>query len=94
MLRTLGVDQHGARLHRHFLAAQRLDDHDAQPGQRDDDDEQDGDRRGDAGRPADLQPGDFGQARPSAGPMRPSTSMSCTAPARHTPTTSQISPGR
>ena len=45
----------------HFLAAERLDDDEAQPGQGDDDDEQDGQRHDDARPAAQFGAGDLGE---------------------------------
>ena len=64
--RVGGIDQHGAGLHRHLLAAERLDHDDAQARQRDDDDVEDGDRRGHPRGRADLGAGDRGEALPPA----------------------------
>ncbi len=60
------VSKRGPLGHRHALAAQGLDDHDAQSGQRDDDHVQDGDRRGRAGDRPKLLAGDLGQALAAA----------------------------
>jgi hypothetical protein len=76
-------DERGPATHRDLLTSQGLDDRDPRTGQGDDDDVKDGDRRGWAG-------GRIPPRRVEAA----STIMSCTAPARQTPTTSQTSPGR
>ena len=62
----LGVHEDRARLHRHFLAAERLDDDDAEPGQGDDDDVKDRDAGGQARGTAHLGPRDPGKALPPA----------------------------
>ena len=72
---------------------ERVDDREAEAGERDDDDEEDGDGGGRAGDRADLGPRDLGQRAAAAPRRRPQEMKSCTAPARHTPATSQMRPG-
>ena len=60
------VRQHGAGLHWHLLAPERLDNDDPQARQGDDDDVEDGDRGDQAGHPADLDASDLGDALPPA----------------------------
>ena len=88
-----GISSMVPALQRDFLAAECLDDHDAQAGQGDDDDVEDGDRPR-RFPPAGRSPAAPGWPGSAAAPGRgASTIMSCTAPARQTPTTSQTRPG-
>ena len=76
-----------------LIAAQRLDDDEAEAGQGDDDDEEDGGRDDDCRRPASSARAISASDLPPRRTEAASTSMSCTAPARQTPITSQSSPG-
>ncbi len=60
------INQHRSRLHGDFLAAQRLDDDDAQAGQRDDDDIKNRHGRRDPRRAADFVARDRREAAPAA----------------------------
>ena len=74
---------------------QRVDDGEAEAGERDDQDEEDGDGGGGAGDRCRFR---CARSRPASGRRGASTptarSKSCTAPARQQPASSQMKPGR
>ena len=86
-------DRHADRERAPRAVLERVDDGEAEPGERDDDDEEDGDRGGRARDRADLGARDVGERAPPRRVDAHRMIMSCTAPARQTPPTSQISPG-
>ena len=73
---------------------QRVDDGEAEAGERDDEDEEDGDDAGDAGDRADLRARDVGERAAAAARRRPQRDRSrARRRARQQPATSQMKPG-